>query len=60
VRPGGWTGSGLNREETERVDVGLRTFAEVMNPIVVVVNRREEKALESVAHVEVVGCRDHP
>lgn len=41
---------------TERVDVGLRTFAELMNPIVVVVNRREEKALESVAHVEVVGA----
>jgi outer membrane receptor for ferrienterochelin and colicins len=42
--------------QTERVDVGLRTFAELMNPIVVVVNRREEKALESVAHVDVIGA----
>jgi len=42
--------------QTERLDVVLRTFAELMNPIVVVVNRREEKALESVAHVDVVGA----
>jgi len=42
--------------ETRSVHVGLRTFAERMNPVVVVGSRLEEKALETVAHVEVVGA----
>jgi outer membrane receptor for ferrienterochelin and colicins len=43
--------------ETHWAHVSLRAFAEKMNPVVVVGSRREEKALEAMAHVEVVGAR---